>query len=407
MPLLSSPAKLRVLHVVTGLEIGGAERVLLEMVRHQVRRGYQVEVCSLRPEGPLAPEVRAICPLITLGMGHALTPLVLWRLERLMRRGRYDVVHSTLYQADVATRIAGRLAGIPVNVSLVQCSYTWLRWYHFLVDRWTARMSDGVMVVSEATRRFSLERERLPANKVVTLRNAINLDRFDAITDRAATSSEVRAALGYSASEVLICVVGRLHPQKGHTYLFQALQRLRRQFPALRLLVVGDGPLRAALEAECQERGLADIVQFLGMRQDVPQLLAACDIFCLPSLYEGLPLVVLEAMAMRCPIVATAVDGTAEAIEDEQQGLLVPAADVQALEGALQRLLSDPALGSALAEAGRRRVVAEFSFERMMQETEALYAHYLARKAPGHLSLSPALKTVVQGENAWREAEGQ
>ena len=395
-PAISTP--LRVLHVITGLEVGGAERVLLETARYQRAEGHAVGVCALRPGGPLAPAVREVCPLFTVDMGHALTPGVVWRLARLMRRGRYDVVHSYLYQANLVARVAARLARVPVNISSVRCSYTWLNWKHFLVDRWTARLADCITSVSEATRQFSIEREGLPAAKIVTLRNGIDVARFDAaVADRAETRAATRAALGYTTTDLVVCMTGRLHEQKGHTSLFQAAERLKDRYPHLRLLIVGDGPARAALERECQARGLSGMVTFLGIRKDVPALLAASDLFAFPSLYEGLPNAVLEALALYCPVVASTADGTVEIIENEVHGLLVPPADAAALTVALERLLADPALRQKLAEAGRKRVVEDFSFDNMMHETETLYYHYLARKAPERLSGRP-LKPLATGE---------
>src|SRR5690242_56356 len=131
MSMPAGGARLRILHVITGLEIGGAERVLLETARYQAAKGHQVHVCSLRPGGPLEAAVREVCPVLTTNMGHALTPQVVWRLTRLIRRGGYDIAHSYLYQANLVTRAAARLAGVPVNISSVRCSYTWLNWKHF------------------------------------------------------------------------------------------------------------------------------------------------------------------------------------------------------------------------------------------------------------------------------------
>jgi glycosyltransferase involved in cell wall biosynthesis len=388
--------RLRILHVITGLEIGGAERVLLETARYQQAQGHEVAVCTLRPEGPLAPAVREVCPLYTVNMGHALTPFVAWKLARLMRRGRYDVVHSYLYQANLVARVAARLAGVPVNISSVRCSYTWLRWPHFAADRWTAHFADCITSVSEATRQFSIQREGLPVKKMVTLRNGIEVSRFDKLTNREETRARMRQTLGYAPDDLVVCMTGRLHPQKGHTYLFQAAACLKERFPGLRLLIIGDGPERAALEAEAQARGLGNIVQFLGMRKDVPELLASSDIFAFPSLYEGLPNAVLEAMAMSLPVVASTADGTVEVIENERDGLLVPTGDAAALEVALARVLGDAELRQRLAQAGRQRVLADFTFEKMMRETEDLYYGLLARKAPERLKGRP-LETLATG----------
>ncbi|HLW01571.1 MAG TPA: glycosyltransferase [Ktedonobacterales bacterium] len=388
---------LRILHVITDLQIGGAENILLQTVRAQKAAGHDVAVCSLRPNGPMAPAIRAECPVFELGMGHALGPLVLWRLARLMRRGRYDVAHGSLFQANLVTRPAARLAGVPVNITSMHTIYSRFRERHFVVDRLTARWADVITGVSDAVCRFAVEQEGLPAAKVRTLRNGLDLSRFQAITNYQARRAEVRAALGYAAEHVVMNMTARLHEKKGHTYLFQAAERLRSRYPQIRVLVAGDGPQRAALEAECQARGLTDVVTFLGMRQDVADLLAASDLSVLPSLLEGLGLVVLEAMVMRCPVVATNGGGIVELVEDGVHGLLVPPADAEALAAALERIMTDGQLRARLIEAGYRHVLADFSFERMMQETEALYYTSLARKAPDRFG-TPALETVATGE---------
>ncbi len=396
---LSAPdarPRLRILHVITDLQIGGAEHVLLQTVRAQRAAGHQVAVCSLRPNGPMAPAIREVCPLYDVGMGHAVTPQAFWRLTRLMRRGRYDVVHGSLFQANLLTRPAARLAGIPVNITSMHTLYSRFHWYHFLADRLTARWADGITGVSDAVCRFAVDEEKLPSAKVRTLRNGLDLSRFQAITDYQARRDQLRAALGYTPSDVVISVTARLHEKKGHTYLFQAVERLRPRYPQVRVLLVGDGPQRAALEAECQERGLTGVVTFLGMRQDVADLLAASDISVLPSLLEGLGLVVLEAMAMRCPVVATRGGGTVELMEDGVHGLLVPPADVAALSDALERFMTDGQLRAALVENGYQHVLADFSFERMMQETETLYYSYLARNAPERFN-QPALEAAATG----------
>jgi len=394
--ITAASPRLRILHVITDLEIGGAENVLLQTVRAQKAAGHDVAVCSLRADGPMAAPLREVCPLLNAGMGHALTPLAIWRLARVMKRGRYDVAHGSLFQANLATRLAARLAGIPVNITSMHTLYSRFHWYHFLADRLTAWWADCITGVSDAVCRFAVEQEKLPARKVRTLRNGLDLSRFPASTEYQARRDSARAALGYAPADVVITVTARLHDKKGHTYLFQAVERLRPRYPQVRVLIVGDGPHRAALEAECQERGLTETVRFLGMRQDVPDVLAASDLFALPSLLEGLPVSVLEAMVMRCAVVATRVGGTAEIIEDGVHGLLVPPADVEALASALERLLTDGQLRAALIEAGYQHVLADFSFERMMQETEALYYEYLLRKAPGRLN-TPAPETVATG----------
>jgi glycosyltransferase involved in cell wall biosynthesis len=183
----------------------------------------------------------------------------------------------------------------------------------------------------------------------------------------------VRRALGLDAAAPVVGVVGRLEAQKGHTYLLDAWPDVRRDFPGARLLVVGDGALRAELEARALGPGLHGSVTFTGFRADVPRVLAALDVLVLPSLYEGMPLTVIEASAMGLPVVATAVDGTPEVVRDGETGRLVPPARPAALADALRALLADPARARAMGRAGRAHVLARFDLDTQVEATARVY----------------------------------
>jgi glycosyltransferase involved in cell wall biosynthesis len=171
-----------------------------------------------------------------------------------------------------------------------------------------------------------------------------------------------------------VLTAARLDSQKGHEYLLRAAAGV----PEATFILAGDGPLRPRLEELARSLGLAERVLFLGHRDDVPALLASCDLFVLPSLYEGLPLSLLEAMASGRPAIATDVPGSNEVVHHAESGLLVPRADPLALADAIRRLLADPAAAERLARAGRARVDRDFSVERMVRGVEAVYDQLLA-----------------------------
>jgi glycosyltransferase involved in cell wall biosynthesis len=171
----------------------------------------------------------------------------------------------------------------------------------------------------------------------------------------------------------LVGVVGRLEPQKGHVHLLDAWPAVTREFPDARLLLVGDGALRGALGDQARARGIAGSVIFAGFRADVPRMLDAIDVFCLPSLYEGMPLTAIEASAMTRPVVATAVDGTPEVVLDGHTGRLVPPADPLALARALLDLLRDPDGARRLGQAGRAWALARFDLDRQVEATARVY----------------------------------
>jgi glycosyltransferase involved in cell wall biosynthesis len=184
---------------------------------------------------------------------------------------------------------------------------------------------------------------------------------------------DVRRALGIDPGAPLVGVVGRLEPQKGHAYLLEAWADVRRAAPGARLLVVGDGSLRADLEARALAPALRGSVVFTGFRADVPRVLATLDVLTLPSLYEGMPLTAIEASAMALPVVATAVDGTPEVVRDGETGCLVPPADPPALAHALRALLADPARARSMGRAGRAHVLARFDLDAQVEATARVY----------------------------------
>ena len=189
------------------------------------------------------------------------------------------------------------------------------------------------------------------------------------------SSDGLRARIAGRSDRPIVLTVARLDSQKGHPYLLAAAAEI----PHAVFALVGEGGEQAALESQARALGIADRVRFLGHRDDVPELLAACNVFVLPSLYEGLPLSVLEAMAAAKPVVATAIDGTGEAVVDGVTGLLVPPADPVRLAGAIRGLLADGALASRMGEEGRARVRREFSLRKMIEGVTGVYDELLER----------------------------
>jgi glycosyltransferase involved in cell wall biosynthesis len=204
---------------------------------------------------------------------------------------------------------------------------------------------------------------------VVVVPNGRDLSTFRPGVGREA----LRKELGLDRTVPLVGVVGRLEPQKGHAYLFEAWPSIVAEFPDARLLVVGDGSLRPRLEARAQELGVAGSVLFAGFRADIPRVLDAIDVLALPSLYEGMPLTAIEASAMGRPVVATAVDGTPEVIREARTGRLVPPADPGALSRAIRGVLRDPLGAARMGRAGRDFVIDRFDVHRHVAATARVY----------------------------------
>jgi glycosyltransferase involved in cell wall biosynthesis len=221
--------------------------------------------------------------------------------------------------------------------------------------------------VSEATRRIMLETERVPGERIVVVHNGMEPLRAPGPESVA----RLRAELGWTGEPVCL-MPARLHEEKGHRVLFEALPRVAAQVGRVLVLLAGDGPHRRELEGEVRTRGLTRSVRFLGRRGDIPELIALCSVLVLPSFAESFGFAALEAMSLGRPVVASRAGGLPEVVADGETGLLVPVGDAGALAEALSRVLTDPSWARALGAAGRRRA-AQFGVERMMRGYEAVY----------------------------------
>ncbi len=370
----------RVLLLVESMEVAGAEQVVLALARGLDRRCYEPIVGCLTIEGPLATELRAAgVEVFALGKRAGPDVSVLLRLARRMRAAKIDVVHTHVWNADVWGRLAGWLARVPVLLTTAHSVDVWKRPRHLAVDRALAGVSRRLICVSEAVRAFYRDRAGVPERKLAVILNGIDLAPFDKPFDAA----RVRSGLGLNGATAVLTVVARLLPEKGHRYFLDALALLRREFPSAVGLVVGNGGLRAELEAHASQLGLLGKgVHFRGERRDVPEILAASDVFVLPSsVREGLSISLLEAMAARRPAVVTDIGGNRETVEDGVSGRVVAPADASALAAACAELLRDGAYAERLGRAARERVERDFSVARMVRETSDLYQATLAEAA--------------------------
>jgi glycosyltransferase involved in cell wall biosynthesis len=371
---------IRVLFVLTSPVRGGVEEVALGLLQRLDRAEFEPAVAApaslLEAFGPALASARV--PVLAVQVEDPRRVGELRRLAAFMRRLRPDVVNPHLFRSTLVAAPLARALGIPV-VETYHGREGWRQGRSrgaFLPDRLVGRLLDRAIAVSEAAREFLIRVKRYPADRVVVVPNGRDLAAFRPGRARPA----VRKELGLDTGAPVVGVVGRLEAQKGHVHLLAAWLAVRREFPDARLLVVGEGSERAALEARARASGLADSVLFLGFRTDVPRLLDAVDVLALPSLYEGMPLTAIEASAMARPVVATAVDGTPEVVRDGVTGLLVPPADPPALAQAIGRLLRDPDRAAEMGRRGRAWVLDRFDVDAHVRATAAVYRDVAARR---------------------------
>jgi glycosyltransferase involved in cell wall biosynthesis len=366
---------MRVLLVVTGMSMGGAERVVADLGDALAKAGHDVMLVYLKEPMEVWPrrqEVRAACVGIN-SPADLLTGFL--RFRRLVREFRPDIVHSHMFHASLVARLARMTMRIPALVSTMHTAYDGGR-FRALAYRSTDRLSDISTNVSvEAVEAF-VAGGAVRAGRMLAVHNGIDVDEFRPSPEARA---KVRADFDIPAGCRLFLAAGRLGWSKDYPNMFKALALLPSDLD-YRLLIAGDGGLRASLEKMVLDLGLSARVQFLGIRRDISELMAAADVFVLSSVGEGFGLVVAEAMASECLVVATDAGGVREVLGDS--GFLVPSKDPRALAGALVAAVETaPDDARRMGSEARRRVVENYSFDRAVDRWLELYSGLVAKAA--------------------------
>lgn len=373
-----SDGRIRILQVITSLA-GGAGFHAYQLTRNLDPQRFAVQLV-FGPGYPLDARVAGErLPHHHVRWTRRLNPITTIQgaldLVRILRRERADIVHVHCSLAGVVGRLAARHCGVP------HVLFT----FHAFASRdyqpaWRKRLFLGIeQVMDRFTNHYCVYsrvfRDLIVAKGISTAKRVSLIPLGIEASDPPTTSARAHARelLGLQTGELVVAMAGRLEPQKGVVYLLRAFGNVLRRIPAARLLIIGDGPLRGTLEREASHLGIGHVIRFAGWRNDLEVLLPGIDLFCLPSLWECIPYVLLEAMAAPIAIVATRVDGVPEYVEEGSCGLLVPPADPGALSEAIVTLLGDPERRRALAATARRRVETAFRQSQMIARYEALY----------------------------------
>jgi glycosyltransferase involved in cell wall biosynthesis len=367
----------RVAYIAHTFEVGGAEEMVLNLVRHLPER-FEPIVCCIHTLGPIGEEIRASgIPVTVLGLNPGLRrPWDIARIRRFLRDAQPQIAHTFLLTASLYGRLAAMLARVPIVIGTEVNIYERKRSRHALAERLLMPRTDRVVASAESVRQFYIRQVHADPGKVVVIYNAVDWGQLRTTRKR----EEMRLSLGIPRDRPLAGVIARLTEQKGHVHLFDALTRIA-ELSSVHLAVVGDGHLREKLERRVAALGLSPRVHFLGPRRDLGDLLHAIDVFVLPSLWEGLPLSLVLAMGAGVPVVATAVAGVPEVVEDGRTGLLVPPGDATALGRAMARIVTDSRLARRLGESAKAWVVPKFGVEGYVNAVTRLYDRLLNERA--------------------------
>jgi glycosyltransferase involved in cell wall biosynthesis len=390
---------LRVVHAVLSLDVGGLERIVLDLVRAGQARGQQVSVVCLERPGLLAAECTADvhCLHKPPGRQRRTVEQTVRGAGTLLDRLHPDVVHThqvgPLWYLGQAARACG---GPPFlhteHVDNVEKAVGWrAKVKTRLLWNRAARYADTFCCVSDDVSRSAGRWGTVAAHKLAIVLNGIDTDRY---AQAGAAVSRLRAEVGIPAGSVVVGTVGRLHEVKRQDLLLRAAARLRATRPGLHVLIVGDGPERARLEALAADLGIRPAVTFTGFQTRPERLLPAMDVFALTSRLEGLPLAMLEAWAAGVPVVSTAVGGIPKALTDGVTGRLVPNGDERAVAEALSAVLDDPFAAGQMSARGRDHVVARYSLNRMADEYAGYYHRAIERRRGGRATRRVAVGTV-------------
>jgi len=371
---------LNVLQLIPTLDRSGAEKQMVLLAKGLPRDRFRVEVATLTRLGPFEAELKAGgIPVTAIGKHFKLDPIALLRLARFLKTRAFDVVQTWIFAANTYGRVACRMAGVPVVVVAEMAVDLWKGRSERFIDRRLATWCDRLVGNSHAVVDF-YRRLGVPEDRLAMIYSGTG-DLDPPVVDPRA----IRASFGFDAEAPLVLFAGRLAEQKRVDDLLKALDLLQHVQPDVRTVIAGDGPLRDQLEETAHAYHLDSRIRFLGHRDDLPRLLAAADLVVLPSAYEGLPNVVLEAMRFRKPVVATAAPGTTEAVVDGQTGLLVPIGNAPLMARAIRNIVRDPILARRLGEAGRARIEAHFRADSMVAQFAELYENLARSKGIGGL----------------------
>ena len=361
--------RMKVLHLITSLEVGGTQRGLLLGLPRFNQEKYEHVICSLMDRMQMRNQfLQTGIKVKSLGVNTKTDMLALLRLRSLIKELRPDILHTYLLHSNIIGRIIGRLSDVPVIIGSER-TIGQVGSLGRILTKVTNPLTDVVEVNSHIGAKAIKKDLGVPLNKIVVIPSGLDTNKYLASSDR----FRIRSSLGLSDKQHLVLYIGRLRPVKGVDKGLKGFKKVLQKHPTAHLALAGEGEQSPTLQSLASELGIYENVTFLGIRNDLPDILSACDSVLIPSRNEGLPRVAIEAMAAGKPIIATKVGGTPEAIIDGVTGILVRPNDIDQMGNAISHLIGNVKLQKRLGAAGRKRAIQHYSVEKYISRLDSLY----------------------------------
>lgn len=353
------------------LNYGGAEIGLLTTLKNIDRSRFDCTVLSIEKKGVLGHEIENLgLKVIYLDDNARLFNLrLLAKIVQVLDREKPHILHTSLFYANFFGRIAALLKRPSVIITEERSMYTEKKFYHVVCDRILSTFTDKIIVCSNSVLEFTIKQEKIRRGKFYLIYNSPDTERFDILE----TKEQLRKQYGFSNGHFIVGVVGSVIPKKGHMFLIEAAINLTKHLPELKILIVGDGDCKQSLLSLAEAAGLQEKVIFLGARKDVPALMKIMDVFVLPSLQEGFPRTLLEAMYVGLPVIATSISGIPEIVVSGENGLLIPPENSKAIEDSVLRFYKNTSFGYKLGYNARKTIQLRFMPQKYINRLESLY----------------------------------
>ncbi len=368
---------IKICYVIGTLNIGGAEKQLLMLTDGLDKKKFEPVVISLRKNGDLKKDFESAgIKVVETDKKFKIDPIFFFRLFYAIKKEKPEILHTFMFTSNTWGRIAGIFNRVPIIISSERCVDLYKKWYHRLIDNLLIHFTKIIIANSYAVKDFYQNRERIPETRIKVIHNGIDIKTNE---NNGILTSKIKE-LGLENAKHIISCAGRFTEQKGFIYLIKAIPLILKEFPLTYFVFIGDGPLKDVFKKEVQKSGIEKNVLFTGYRKDVSDIFSISDIVAVPSLFEGMPNVVLEAMIAKKPVIGTNIPEISEIIKDAINGILVPVKNSYALAEKIIYLLKNPSIALKIGQEGYTTVIKEYSSEKMIQAYENIYIDCLGLK---------------------------